>query len=74
LKELQRMNKEHVLSALEKKTGKVHAKFGKSRGKDEPKEWRAWSKMSEWEKEEAFECLRVRAMHHWTLESIICST
>jgi hypothetical protein len=30
--------------------------------------------MSEWEKEEAFESLRVRATHHWTLESIICST
>lgn len=44
LKELQNINKEHVLSVLEAKTGKMHAKFGKSRGKDEPKEWRAWSK------------------------------
>jgi len=65
LKELQSINKEHVLRSLEAQTGKTHAKVGKSRGKDEPKEWRAWSKMSEWEKEEAFESLRVRFVHHW---------
>jgi hypothetical protein len=66
LKELQKTNKEYVVSALEGKTGKMHTKFGKSRGKDEPKEWRAWSKMLEWEKDEAFESLRVRLMHPWT--------
>jgi hypothetical protein len=71
LKELQKTNKEYVVSALEAKTGKMHTKFGKSGGKDEPKEWRAWSKMSEWEKKEAFESLRVRFMQYWTLGSMI---
>lgn len=71
LKELQVINKEYVIMALEAKTGKIRAKFGTVRGKDEPKEWRAWSKMSEWEKEEAFESLRVRFMHYWILDSII---
>jgi hypothetical protein len=64
LKELQVINKEHVIKALEAKTGKIHAKFGTARGKDEPKEWQAWSKMSEWEKKEAFEKLRVSLMLH----------
>jgi hypothetical protein len=62
LKELQEINKEHVVKALEAKTGKIHAKFGKARGKDEPKEWRAWSKMSEWEKEDAYKSLQVCLM------------
>jgi len=69
LKELQAINKEHVVNALEAKTGKIHVKFGKGRGKDEAKEWRAWSKMSEWEKEEAFESLRVSLAHSTILAS-----
>ena len=69
LKELQAINKEHVINAIEAKTGKIHVKFGKGRGKDEAKEWRAWSKMSEWEKEDAFESLRVSLAHSNILAS-----
>jgi hypothetical protein len=46
-------------NALEAKTGKIHAKFRKACGKDEPKEWRAWYMMAEWERKEAYDSLRV---------------
>ncbi|KAH8755874.1 hypothetical protein F5882DRAFT_482007 [Hyaloscypha sp. PMI_1271] len=70
LKELQAINKEHVINAIEAKTGKIHVMFGKGRGKDEAKEWRAWSRMSEWEKEDAFESLRKSKKAHERGEAI----
>jgi len=59
LKGIQDINKEHVHEALEAKNGGIHAKYGKGRKKDEPKEWRAWTKMYEWERQDAFEKLNV---------------
>jgi hypothetical protein len=63
LKEIQDINKDHVHEALEAKQEGFLGKFGKGRRKDEPKEWRAWSKMYEWERQDAFEKLKVCANH-----------
>jgi len=59
LKEIQEINKEQVRQALEAKIGGILQKYGKGRKENEPKEWRAWSKMYEWEREQAFETLKV---------------
>ncbi|KAH7310108.1 hypothetical protein BKA65DRAFT_485319 [Rhexocercosporidium sp. MPI-PUGE-AT-0058] len=58
LKELQVINKDHVHQALEAKNGSILEKHGKGRKIDEPKEWRAWSKMYGWERELAFETMK----------------
>jgi hypothetical protein len=59
LKELQEINKGHVYRALEARTGPGLSTSNKIPKRDEPREWRAWSKMLLWEKKEAYESLRV---------------
>ena len=58
LRELQIINKEHVHRALQAKGGftRTRAKLSKD---NEPKEWRAWSKMYVGERQSAFDTLKV---------------
>ncbi|KAK0101032.1 hypothetical protein ONS95_012981 [Cadophora gregata] len=58
MKELQAINRDHVHQALEAKHGAIITKPGKGRKIEEPKEWRAWSKMYPWERELAFDTLK----------------
>ncbi|KAG4436986.1 hypothetical protein IFR05_007524 [Cadophora sp. M221] len=64
LKELQAINKVHVHQALEAKNGAVVEKCGKGRKADEPKEWRAWTKMYRWEREATFNVLKKSKRAH----------
>ncbi|KAE8450144.1 hypothetical protein EG329_006925 [Mollisiaceae sp. DMI_Dod_QoI] len=64
LRDLQAINKEHVHQALEAKDGHLVPKPGKDRKKDEPKEWRAWTKMYAWEKELTFNTLKKAKRDH----------
>jgi len=64
LKELQGMNRTHVQEALLAKNsggedGEVVLKSGRDKSKDEPKEWRPWSRMFTWERIQAFKTLKV---------------
>ena len=46
-------------SAGLRENGGIVEKHGKGRKLDEPKEWRAWSKMYGWERELAFDTMKV---------------
>jgi len=59
LRELQTLNRTHVQDALKFKYGGVIPKSGRDKSKDEPKEWRPWIRMYQWERKEAYKTLNV---------------
>lgn len=63
MKELVKINKGYVYNAVKPETGAVRKSSRKRRGENEPREWSAWSRMLEWQREEAFVNLKVSSRH-----------
>jgi predicted Fe-S protein YdhL (DUF1289 family) len=59
LKDLQSINKNHVYNALEVKEGQSMPRPGRFWKKGDQLKWRAWSKMTSEERQDAIEKLQV---------------